>query len=137
MKIASWNVRTLLDRDGTNRPEKRSAFVAAELQRYEIDVAGLQETRFLGSGQLRESNYTFFWSGRPEGERRQSGVALVIRNSLISTMESPPLLYLTDSSFLKPELARGDMRASYAHMRPHLIVTKTIKPNSTGRLKSY
>ena len=60
MKIAAWNVRTLLDRDGTNRPERGSALVAAELQRYEIDVAGLQETRFSGSGQLRESKQLYF-----------------------------------------------------------------------------
>ena len=107
MKIASWNVRTLLYRDGTNRPERRSALVAAELQRYEIDVAGLQETRFSGSGQLRESNYTFFWSGRPEGERRQSGVALVIRNSLISKMESAPIAVSDRLIFLKTGIGRG------------------------------
>ena len=67
MKIASWNVRTLLDRDGTNRPERRSALVAAELQRYEIDVAGLQETRFSGSGQLEKAIILSFGAGVPKG----------------------------------------------------------------------
>ncbi len=32
-----------------------------ELQRYDIDIATLSETRFAGEGQLTENNYTFYW----------------------------------------------------------------------------
>ena len=68
--IASWNVRTLLDRTEANRPERRTALVTRELSRYGVDIAALSETRFLDQGQLREigSGYTIFWSGRkPKG----------------------------------------------------------------------
>ena len=43
--IAQWNVRTLLARETTNRPERRTALVAMELAKYNIDIAVLSETR--------------------------------------------------------------------------------------------
>ena len=46
LTIAPWNVRTLLDREGANRLEKRTALVAMELAKYNIDIAALCETRF-------------------------------------------------------------------------------------------
>ena len=45
-KMAQWNVRTLLDRETTNRPERCTALVAMELAKYNIDIAVLSETRF-------------------------------------------------------------------------------------------
>lgn len=91
MKLASWNVRTLLDREESNRPERRTALVAAELSRYGVDVAGLQETRFSASGQLREASHTFFWSGGAEGDRREAGVALAVSNNLVNSLTSSPI----------------------------------------------
>ena len=46
LTIEQWNARTLLDRDGANRPERRTALVAMELAKYNIDIAALCETRF-------------------------------------------------------------------------------------------
>ena len=46
LTIAQWNVRTLLDREGADRPERRTALVAMELAKYNIDIAALYETRF-------------------------------------------------------------------------------------------
>ena len=88
--IASWNVRTLLDRKRSNRPERRTALVTRELQRYNVDVAALSETRFLDIGQLTEvgSGYTIYWSGRKAG--RKAGVGFAIKTSLISQLESQP-----------------------------------------------
>ena len=82
--IASWNVRTLLDRKRSNRPERRTALVTRELQRYNVDVAALSETRFLDIGQLTEvgSGYTIYWSGRKAG--RKAGVGFAIKTSLSS-----------------------------------------------------
>ena len=63
MKLASWNVRTLLDlRGNSDRPCRRTALVAAELRRYNIDIAALSETRLLDEGSLKEEGmgYTFF-----------------------------------------------------------------------------
>lgn len=55
MKLASWNVRTLLDSTGNcDRPNRRTALVAAELRQYNIDTAALSETRLLDEGSLKE-----------------------------------------------------------------------------------
>ena len=65
--LGAWNVRTLLDRAGTLRPERRTALVMKELQRYRIDIATLSETCLADEGSLREEGdgYTFFWKGKP------------------------------------------------------------------------
>ena len=39
LTIGQWNVRALLDREGANRPERRTALVAMELAKYNIDIA--------------------------------------------------------------------------------------------------
>ena len=45
LTIGQWNVRTLFDRDGANRPERRTALLAMELAKYNIDIAALYKTR--------------------------------------------------------------------------------------------
>ena len=47
-------------------PDRRTALVANELKRYNVDIAALSETTFADEGQLTEkgAGYTFFWSGR-------------------------------------------------------------------------
>ena len=42
----TWNVRTLLDNVKVDRPDRRSALVARELARYNVDIAAQSETRF-------------------------------------------------------------------------------------------
>jgi len=67
MRLAAWNVQTLLDRG--DRHERRTAIIARELARYRIDIAALSETRISGSTQLEEvgAGYTFFCIGHPRG----------------------------------------------------------------------
>ena len=56
-----------------------------ELAKYNIDIAVLCETRFSESGSLNESGnlndleYSFFWSGKPAGEKREAGVGFAIK----------------------------------------------------------
>ena len=50
LNAAAWNVRTLLDREDSDRPERRTALIARELDRYNIDIAALSETRLAGEG---------------------------------------------------------------------------------------
>ncbi|XP_046846769.1 uncharacterized protein LOC124440415 [Xenia sp. Carnegie-2017] len=90
--LGTWNVRTLLDNPSTDRPERRTALVARELARYNIDIAALSETRFANEGQLTENvgGYTFFWSGRSADERRESGVSFAIRNHLVQKLANLP-----------------------------------------------
>ena len=85
------DVRTLLDLEKTTRPERRTALVTKELQRLNIDMAALSETRLSGEDQIMElkSGYTLFWVGKPEGERRDGGVGLSIKATLVDKIERP------------------------------------------------
>ena len=60
MKFATWNVHTLMELD--TPPERRTALVAHELKRLDIDVAALQETRLPAEGKIGEigSGYTLY-----------------------------------------------------------------------------
>ena len=80
-------MRTLLDRTGTSRPERRRALVDRELSRYKVDIAALSETRYACTGQETEKTYTFFWSGKSEKEKRESGVGFAIKTSLVGKIE--------------------------------------------------
>lgn len=63
-----------------------------ELDRYDIDVAALSETRLADSGQLKEdtSGYTFYWSGLPATEHRIHGVGFAIRSTIVKKLSSLP-----------------------------------------------
>jgi len=88
--LAAWNVRTL--QDNPNNLERQSAIVAQELKRFNIAIAALSETRLPGSTQLTEhgAGYTFFCSGRPDGEPRHAGVGFAIQNRYLSLLDSVP-----------------------------------------------
>ena len=71
---------------------RRTALIACELSRYNIDIAALSETRPPDEGSLVEigTGYTFFWSGLPTVERGIHGVRFAARTALLqSTHESP------------------------------------------------
>ena len=84
LTIVQWNVRILLDRDGAGRPERRTALVAMGLAEYNIAIAALCETRFSESGSLYDLEYSFFWNGKPEGERREAGVWFAIKKDIVT-----------------------------------------------------
>ena len=96
MKFAAWNVRTLLDASPTNdtdRPPRRTALVASELRRYNIDIAALSETRMADENSLTEQGegYTFFLKGLPEADQRIHGVGFAIRTSLLNRLPESPI----------------------------------------------
>jgi hypothetical protein len=55
--------------------------IAAELRRYNIDIAALSETMFLDVRSLKEEGegYTSFWKGYPPVGQHRHGVGLAIR----------------------------------------------------------
>ncbi|CAI9734636.1 Hypothetical predicted protein [Octopus vulgaris] len=79
LKVAGWNVRTMLDKAASSRPERRSALIAHELSRLNIDIAAISEVRFADESSLKErgAGYTLFWSGKPSSKKRVSGVGLM------------------------------------------------------------
>ena len=75
------------------RPERRTALVAKELQRYRIEIAALSETRLADEGSLKEEGggYTFFWKGKPQAEDRIHGVGFAIRITLLKNTPALPV----------------------------------------------
>ena len=61
-----------------------------ELAKYNIDVTVLCETRFSESGSLDDLEYSFFWSGKPKGERREAGVGFVIKKDIVTKLTEMP-----------------------------------------------
>ena len=92
LTIGAWNVRTLMDSSGSDRPERRTALVGRELDRYKVEIAALSETRLAEEGLLKEvgAGYTFFWSGRKKEERREAGVGFAIKSHLVSKLSGLP-----------------------------------------------
>ena len=72
--------------------KRRTALVSKELSRYNIDIAALSETRLLDDGELEEraSGYTFFWRGKPQDARRESGVGFAIKSGLVKQLVNRP-----------------------------------------------
>ena len=60
LKVACWKIRTM--QDSEYRPQRRSALVARELARLDIDSTALSEIRFAEQGSLTErvAGHTFF-----------------------------------------------------------------------------
>ena len=85
LTLGAWNIRTLLDKSNTERPERRTALVCKELDRFNIDVAALSETRLPDEGNIEEAgpNYTIFWKGKSAEEPRIHGVGFAIRSKLV------------------------------------------------------
>ncbi|GFO14619.1 endonuclease-reverse transcriptase [Plakobranchus ocellatus] len=82
----------MIDKADSNRPERRSALIAHELSRLNIDIAALSEVRFADEGNLREhgAGYTLYWSGKSSTERRLSGVGFMMKNSIATKLETLP-----------------------------------------------
>lgn len=85
MDIACWTIRTLLDLDVSNQPERLSALVAHELCRLNIDITALSEVRFPEEGSLkkRDAGYNLYWSEKPRDERCLTGLGFMERDSVV------------------------------------------------------
>ena len=92
LTIGAWNVRTLMYSSGSDRPERRTALVGRELDRYKVEIAALSETRLAEQGLLKEvgAGHTFFWSGRKKEERHEAGVEFAIKSHLVSKLSGLP-----------------------------------------------
>lgn len=82
-----------MDNQRSDRPERRTAFVARELRRLNIDIAALQETRLADEGQLTEvgGGYTFYWKGKDATDHRLYGVGFAVKNELVKDMDNLPV----------------------------------------------
>ena len=92
LNIGAWNVRTLMDSAGSDRPQRRTTLVGRELGRYGIEIAALSEIRFAEIGEIKEvgAGYTLFWSGRKSEERREEDVGFAIKSDLVGKLSGLP-----------------------------------------------
>ena len=103
LKVACWNIRTMLDLADSSRPERRSALVTHQLSRLDVDIAALSEVRFPEEGRLKEqgAGYTLYWSGKPSTEKRLSGVGFMVRNFIASKLKTLPSGHLDRIMFMR------------------------------------
>ena len=71
-------------------PNDERPYWTEELERYNVDIAALSETRLPDAGETPESTYTFFWSGKPEAEKRESGVGSAVKSKLVPCLKDKP-----------------------------------------------
>ena len=61
-----------------------------EFAKYNIDISALCEKRFSESSSLIDLEYSFFWSGKPEGDRREAGVGFAIKKNIVTKLTEMP-----------------------------------------------
>jgi exonuclease III len=74
LRIGTWNIRTLY------KPGSLQ-YVLKEISRYNVDIMGLQEIKWPGSGNLKSRNMTVFFSGKNNG-KHENGIDFIIKTSL-------------------------------------------------------
>ena len=123
MIIGAWNVRTLLDRDASSRPERGTALIVWKLGKCQIDIAALSETRLAEEGSIVEpkGGYTFFWRGKAKDEDRVHVVGLAIKTSLCRQL--PDLPTLVSEQLMKLRFPLNPSR--------HVTVIRTYAPTLT------
>ena len=114
-------MRALLDREGADIPQRRTALIGRELARYNIHIVALSETRLAGEGQLcdKGAGYTFFWSGRGGEERREAGVGFAVKTALVDKLAVPP-------KGLNDRLMT--MKLPFSYGRKHVIIVSAYGP---------
>ncbi|KAI8482925.1 hypothetical protein Bbelb_393430 [Branchiostoma belcheri] len=82
-----------MDRQDSSRPGRRTALIARELGKYNIDIAALTETRLAEEGSVTEPRgcYTFFWKGKAPNEDRIHGVGLAIKTKFLNKLPDLPV----------------------------------------------
>lgn len=79
-KIATWNVRTMSEAGKLRN-------IQLEMTRLNIDILGVSEARWPGSGTNRGDNFTTYYSGTSDNIHK-NGVAIIIKSSLNNNVQS-------------------------------------------------
>ncbi|KAK0131440.1 Craniofacial development protein 2 [Merluccius polli] len=120
---------SLLDTVTNKWPRRRTALVAAELARYNIDIAALSETRFADEGSLEEvgEGYTFFWRGLPNDARRIHGVGFAIKTTLLRHLPEVPAAIVERLMTLRLPLAKSRFATLVSVYAPTLNSEEGVK----------
>ena len=104
LHLGTWNVRSLLESEGPvetahQRSEIREAedrridLVIRELKRYNIKIAGIQETKWFGSSVYQVGESIVLAAGRPtpgstEVKHRGEGVGIALMGSTVNSWKA-------------------------------------------------
>lgn len=130
LKMYTQNVRTMSTLTGKKaaqtkmRVADKTAFVAYELEKFQADIACLQEIRWEGHGESEAmEGYTFYYSGNRD-KKKEYGVGIAISKKL--RMEIEPH-YVNDRvmwATAKYEEGKYAIFSVYAPTEPHSMATK-------------
>ena len=125
--IASWNVRTPWDTGLGAR--RRTALIACELARYNIDIAALSETRLPDKGSFAEigTGSKFFWIVLPNVARRIHGVGFAVRTALLQSTQESSIVVDERLMALRQPLAKSRFATSVCVYAPTLDSSDDVK----------
>ena len=108
---------------------RRTALIACELARYNIDIAALIETRFSDEGSLVEmgTGYTFFWIGLPTVDRCIHGVGFAVRAALLQSTQESPIAIDERLMTLRHPLAKNHFATFVSVYSPNLDSSDDVK----------
>ncbi|CAF3391752.1 unnamed protein product [Rotaria socialis] len=75
-KIGTWNVRSM--------NQGKLEIVKSEMDRIKIDILGISELKWTGTGHFTSGNYEVYYSGNQN--TRKNGVAMVLNKKLVSSV---------------------------------------------------
>ena len=139
MKVAHWNVRTMLDKANSRRLECHSALIAHELSRLNIDIAALNEVRLADQGSFQDvgAGFTLFWSWQPSTDRHLLGIGLMVRNSIASKQEISPMCHYNRIISIRLPLISNQHLTLLSVYAPTLMVDPAVKDSFYSDLHGY
>ncbi|EDO41949.1 predicted protein [Nematostella vectensis] len=78
IRLGTWNVRTMYE-------TSKAAQVLNEIEKYQLDILGISECRWTGSGkQVTNNGSAIIWSGHPHRHERE--VAIIVSKAKLKTL---------------------------------------------------
>jgi len=127
-------IRTLMDSDSSDRPARRTALIAAELHRYNIDIAALSETRLV----LPTKDRLLKWveATHSSGRAFLHGIGLAIRTSHLQRLPETPVAIDERLMTLRIPLAKGRYMTLLSVYAPTLTSDESSKDRFYDNLRS-
>ena len=128
----------MLDETDSNRSKRRSALIAHELSRLDVDIAALSEVCSPEEGSLQEhsAGYTLFWSGKPATERRLAGLGFMLRTYIVSKLEDLPTGHSDRIMFMRLPLKNKQYATVFSVYAPTLQAEPAEKDKFYSELRS-
>ena len=106
---------------------RKTVFLNDELEKYDLDVVAISETRWLNSGSIREGAFSFFWQGQSEVQEREVGFA--VRNKLLGCITTPV--------GLSPRLMKLQLQISCGFLRLFSVYAPTMQATEDDKDSFY